>query len=62
LGKVCFKASTRLGAEIEPAMNATPTGSKARGGNALAAKPAQKLWRSPATVAKPVMPESRMKS
>ena len=50
------------GAEIEPVMNATPTGSNASGGRAFAASPAQKLCRSPETVAKPVMPASRTRS
>ena len=37
-------------------MNAAPTGSKASGGNDFAASPAQKLCRSPETMAKPVIP------
>ena len=42
--------------------NAIPTGSKDLGGRFLAARPAQKLCRSPATVTKPVIPFSRTKS
>ena len=47
---------------IDPPTKLTPTGSNAAGGRALAARPAQKLWRSPATIAKPVMPASRTAS
>ena len=59
---LCSSDSASPGAEIEPVMKATPTGSKALGGRALDASPAQKLWRSPDTVAKPVIFWSRMKS
>ena len=55
LGKRCSNASTRPGAETEPVMNATPTGSNGVGRQAFAARPAQKLCRSPDTVTKPVI-------
>ena len=61
-GKLCSIASTMPGAEIEPVTKAIPTGSKGLGGRDLVASPAQKLWRSPATVAKPVIPLARTKS
>ncbi len=50
------------GAEIDPVMKATPTGANFCGGRSFAASPAQKLWRSPATVANPVMPCAATKS
>src|SRR5271154_1150939 len=56
LGNLCSNASIMPGAEIEPVTKAIPTGSKGLGGRDLADNPAQKLWRSPDTVAKPVMP------
>ena len=57
-----FQASTIPGAEIEPVTKAMPTGTKGFGGSDFAASPAQKLWRSPAIVAKPVMPWAWTKS
>src|SRR5215831_8246832 len=54
-GRPCSSASTMPGAEMDPVTKAMPTGAKVSGGRALAARPAQKLWRSPATVTKPVM-------
>ena len=58
LRKIVPSASTRPGADSDPVMNAAPTGSNACGGSALAASPAQKLWRSPETVTNPVIPLS----
>lgn len=54
--------SPKPGAETEPVVNATPIGSNGSGGNALAASPAQKLWRSPDTVTKPVRLAARKAS
>ena len=52
-GKLVFERLYQARAEIEPVMKATPTGSNGSGGRDFAANPAQKLCRSPATVANP---------
>src|SRR5579871_2468181 len=62
LGNLYWLASHPPGAEMEPVTKARPTGSNFLGGRDLAERPAQKEWRWPATVAKPVIPCSLTKS
>src|SRR4051794_39809759 len=52
-GKLYSWASIAPGAEIDPVTNASPTGWNGFGGSVAAASPAQKLWRSPETLANP---------
>src|SRR5262245_38955215 len=58
----CSAASSPPGDEIEPTTNSTPTGANGLGGSDLDGSPAQNAWRSPATIASPVMPASRTAS
>lgn len=61
-GSLCSAASTTPGAETEPTTNSTPTGSNGFGGSDRDGSPAQKAWRSPATIANPVRPARRTSS
>ncbi len=48
--------------DSEPPTKLRPTGSNFPGGSCDVAYPAQKLWRSPETIAKPVIFASRTRS
>src|SRR3954463_12400104 len=62
LGGRCSRASMAPALDSEPPTKLKPTGSNFSGGRFDVAYPAQKLWRSPETIAKPVIFASRTKS
>src|SRR3954471_15041520 len=62
LGGRCSRASIVPALDSEAPTKLRPTGSNLPGGSWEAAYPAQKLWRSPETIAKPVIFASRTRA